>query len=314
VYDRYGPPEVQRIEEVDRPDPAHDELLVRVHATSVTRTDAGLRSAEIVISRFFTGIARPRHRILGMEFAGTVEVVGRSVTEFKAGDEVFGIVPAGAHAEFLVVRHDGGVAHKPANLTWIEAAGVCDGVSLARPCLEAAGLEEGQDLLVYGASGSVGTAGVQLGREIGARVTAVCSTRNIELVRSLGPEQVIDYTMEDFTTRRFRYDVVFDAVGQYSFRRSRPALKPHGIYVDTDLGYLFHLPLLVLATKLTGGQKAKIGLARFRKEDVLYLKDRLEAGTYRPVIDRTYPLDEIVEATRYVETGRKVGNVVLTLP
>lgn len=313
VYDRYGPPEVQHVEEVDRPEPADDELLVRVHSTSVTRTDAGLRSAEIVLSRFFTGVVRPRARILGMEFSGTVEAVGGAVTEFKPGDEVFGIVPGGAHAEFLTVRESGGVAHKPANLSWIEAAGVCDGVSLARPCLEAAGLQAGDQLLVYGASGSVGTASVQLARQVGAHVTAVCSTANVDLVRSLGPDAVIDRNQEDFATHRGRYDVIFDAVGQHSFRHSRPALKPHGTYVDTDLGYLFHLPLLVLATKLTGGQRAKIGLARFRKEDVMYLKELLEAGTYRPVIDRTYPLDEVVDATHYVESGRKIGNVVLTV-
>lgn len=313
VYDRYGPPEVQRLAKVDRPVPADDELLVRVHATSVTRTDAGLRSAEIVISRFVTGVVRPRQPILGMEFSGTVEQVGPAVRAFAVGDEVFGIVPAGAHAEFLTVREAGAVAHKPAALSWVEAAGVCDGVSLARPCLDAAGLKAGQEILVYGASGSVGTAGVQLARQIGARVTAVCSTRNLELVRSLGPDHVIDYTLEDFTTGGVRYDVVFDAVGQHSFRRARAALKPKGTYVDTDLGYLFHLPLLVLATRFTGGQRAKIGLARFTKEDVAYLKELLEAGLYRPVIDRTYPLAEVVEATHYVESGRKVGNVVITV-
>lgn len=313
VYDRYGPPEVQRVEEVDRPQPADDELLVRIHATSVTRTDAGLRSAEIVISRFFTGITRPRDRILGMEFSGSVEAVGAAVTAFKPGDEVFGIVASGAHADYLTVRESGAVAHKPADVSWVDAAGVCDGVSLARPCLEAAGLQTGDDLLVYGASGSVGTAAIQLARQIGASVTAVCSTRNVELVASLGPDEVIDYTQEDFAKRAARYDVIFDAVGQHSFRRSRHALKPRGTYVDTDLGYLFHLPLLVLATRLTGGQKAKIGLARFRKEDVLDLKELLEAGRYRAVIDRTYPLEEVVEATRYVESGRKVGNVVLVV-
>ena len=313
VYDRYGPPEVQRLEEVDRPVPADDELLVRVHATSVTRTDAGLRSAEIFISRLVTGVVRPKQPILGMEFSGTVEEVGSSVHAFVPGDEVFGIVPAGAHAEFLTVRESGAVAHKPAALSWVEAAGVCDGVSLARPCLDAAGLQAGQEILIYGASGSVGTAGVQLARQIGARVTAVCSTRNVEVVGSLGPAEVIDYTQQDFTTGGARYDVIFDAVGQHSFRRARPALKANGTYVDTELGYLFHLPLLVLATRLSGGQRAKIGLARLRRDDVLYLKELLEARTYRPVIDRTYPLEEVVEATRYVEAGRKVGNVVLTV-
>jgi NADPH:quinone reductase-like Zn-dependent oxidoreductase len=313
AHERYGPPEVQRLVEVDRPKPADDELLVRVHATSVTRTDAGLRSAEIFISRFVTGVTRPREHILGMEFSGTVEETGAAVSDVAPGDEVFGIVPSGAHAEFLTVRARGAVAPKPPNLSWVEAAGVCDGASLALPCLEAAGLQAGQEILIFGASGSVGTAGVQLARQIGARVTAVCSTRNVDLVRSLGPDEVIDYTQEDFTTRRGRYDVIFDAVGQQSFRRSRAALKAMGTYVDTDLGYLFHLPLLVLATRLTGGQRAKLGIARFRKEDVLYLKDLLETGTYRPVIDRTYPLEEVVEATRYVEAGRKVGNVVLTV-
>ena len=313
IHDRYGPPEVLRLGELDRPTPAADQLLVRIHATSVTRTDAGLRSAELVISRFVTGLVRPKHRVLGMEFAGTVEGVGDAVRDFAPGDEVFGIVPSGAHAEYLTVPASGAVAHKPANLTWIEAAGVCDGVSLARPCLETAELRAGHEVLIYGASGSVGTAGIQLAHEIGAKVTAVCSTRNVDLVGSLGPQEVIDYTREDFTQRRGRYDVIFDAVGQHSFRRARPALKAHGTYVDTDLGYLFHLPLLVLATRLTGGQRAKIGLARFRRQDVLDLKEMIEAGRYRAIIDRTYPLDEVVEATRYVETGRKVGNVVLTV-
>jgi NADPH:quinone reductase-like Zn-dependent oxidoreductase len=313
VHDRYGPPEVQHLAEVDRPVPAEDELLVRVHATSVTRTDAGLRSAELVISRFVTGILRPRDRILGMEFAGIVEETGAAVRDFAPGDEVFGIVPSGAHAELLTVPESGAVAHKPARLTWIEAAAVCDGVSLARPSLETAGLAAGQDVLIYGASGSVGTAAVQLARQLGARVTAVAGTRNLELVASLGAEEVIDYTAEDFTRRGPRYDVIFDAVGQHSFFRSRRALKPRGTYVDTDLGYLAQVPMLAVATRLSGRQRVKLGLARFRKDDVLFLKDLLETGAYRPVVDRTYPLDDVVEATRYVETGRKVGNVVLTV-
>lgn len=313
VHDRYGPPEVQYLAEVERPSPADDELLVRVHATSVTRTDAGLRSAELVISRFVTGIVRPRDRILGMEFSGVVEETGANVRGFAPGHEVFGIVPSGAHAEYLTVRENGAVARKPAALSWSEAAAVCDGVSLARPCLDAANLRSGQEILVYGASGSVGTAGVQLAREIGARVTAVVSTRNLDLAHSLGAADVIDYTAEDFTTRGRRYDVIFDAVGQHSFFRSRPALKPHGTYVDTDLGFLVQVPMLALATRLTGGQSVKLGLARFRRDDVLYLKGLLESGAYRPIVDRTYALDEVVEATRYVETGRKVGNVVLTV-
>jgi NADPH:quinone reductase-like Zn-dependent oxidoreductase len=179
--------------------------------------------------------------------------------------------------------------------------------------LEAGGLAAGQRVLVYGASGSVGTAAVQLARQVGARVTAVVSTRNLDLARTLGADDVIDRTVEDFAQRGPRYDVIFDAVGQHSFFRARPALKPRGTYVDTDLGFLAQVPMLALATRLSGGQRVRLGLARFRKEDVLYLKGLLETGAYRPIVDRTYPLDQVVEATRYVETGRKVGNVVVTV-
>lgn len=313
VFDRYGPPEVQYLEQVPRPVPAKDQVLVRIHATSVTRTDAGLRSAEIWISRFFTGLLRPKERILSMEFAGVVEAVGTSVTSFKVGDEVFGIRGFGAHAEYVTVREAGAIALKPAAMSFDEAAAVCDGVSLALPSLEAAGVGKGTRLLVYGASGSVGTAAVQLAKHLGAHITAVAGTKNLELVRSLGADEVLDYTREDFTKSGAQYDAIFDAVGKHSFRRSRRALKPGGVYVDTDLGYLCHLPLLVLLTKFAGSRRARIGFARFRKDDVLLLKGLIEAGEYRAVIDRTYPLQDVVEATRYVETGEKTGNVVLTV-
>jgi NADPH:quinone reductase-like Zn-dependent oxidoreductase len=313
VFDRYGPPEVQRLERVPRPVPADDQVLVRIHATSVTRTDCGLRSAEYWISRFVTGLRRPKHRILGMEFSGVVEAVGASVTSFAIGDAVFGIRGSGAHAEYVAVREAGAIALKPAAMSFEEAAGVCDGVSLALPSLEAARVGNGTRLLVYGASGSVGTAAVQLARHLGAHVTAVAGTKNLELVRSLGADEVLDYTREDFTSAGARYDAIFDAVGKHSFRRSRRALKAGGVYVDTDLGYLWHLPLLVVLTRWVGSRRARIGLARLRKEDVLLLKGLIEAGEYRAVIDRTYPLEEVVEATRYVETGEKTGNVVLTV-
>jgi NADPH:quinone reductase-like Zn-dependent oxidoreductase len=313
VHDQYGPPEVLRLEDVERPLPADDELLVRVHATTVTRTDTGLRSAEYFFSRLVTGIRAPKRRILGLEFAGEVEDVGPGVTEFSVGDHVFGVTGAGAHAEFLTVKERAAVAHKPAGIGFDEAAAVCDGASLALACLRAAGLQRGQRLLVYGASGSVGTAGVQLGRHFGAEVTAVCDTKNVELVRSLGADRVVDYTQEDFTKNGERYDVVFDAVGKHSFRRSRRSLEPGGTYVSTDLGFLWHVPLLVLLTRRLGDKRVKLGITRFRKEDVVLLKELLEAGEYRVVIDRRYPVEKVVEATRYVETGQKTGNVVLTL-
>jgi NADPH:quinone reductase-like Zn-dependent oxidoreductase len=311
VHDRYGPPEVLRLEDVERPVPAEDELLVRVHATTVTRTDTGLRSAEYFISRFVTGVRRPKRRILGLEFAGEIEEVGAAVTGFAVGDHVFGVKGAGAHAELLTVKESAAVAHKPAGIGFDEAAAVCDGASLALACLRAAGLQRGQRLLVYGASGSVGTAGVQLGRHFGADVTAVCDTRNLELVRSLGADRVLDYTREDFTKNGETYDVVFDAVGKHSFRRSRRSLMPGGTYVSTDLGFLWHVPLLVLLTRRLGDKRVKLGITRYSKDDVLLLKELLEAGEYRAVIDRRYPLEDVLEATRYVETGQKTGNVVL---
>ena len=240
VYDRYGPPEVLRLKEVERPVPQDEEVLVRVHATTVTRTDCGLRSAEFFISRFYTGIRRPKQRVPGIEFAGVVDAAGAAVTEFQVGDEVFG-VRSGAHAEYVCVREQGALAAKPAGMTFEEAAAVCDGAALALSCLRKAGLGQGQSVVVYGASGSVGTAEVQLAKHFGAHVTAVCDTKNVELVRSLGADEVIDYLQQDFTKNGETYDVVFDAVGKHSFRRSRRSLKPGGRFVDTDLGFMWHV-------------------------------------------------------------------------
>jgi NADPH:quinone reductase-like Zn-dependent oxidoreductase len=313
IYDRYGPPEVLRLEEVERPEPFDRQVLVRVHATTVNRTDCGLRSADLPITRFVTGLRRPKNRILGMEFAGEVEKVGNGVTEFKAGDQVFGVKGSGAHAEFLCVREAGPLAHKPANMSFEEAAAVCDGASLALACLRQADVSDGRSVLIYGASGSVGTAAVQLAKHFGAHVTAVCSTKHVELVRSLGADEVIDYTKEDFTKNGKTYDVIFDAVGKHSFRRSGRSLKPRGTFLETDLGYGFHVPLLILLTKWIGSKKVKVGITRYSKEDVLFLKELIEAGKYRAVIDRRYPLEDVVEATKYVETGQKTGNVVLTI-
>jgi NADPH:quinone reductase-like Zn-dependent oxidoreductase len=314
VFDRYGPPEILRLEDVERPIPEDDEVLVRIHATSVTRTDTGLRSAEFFVSRFVTGLRRPRRKILGMELAGVVEAVGPAVTEFAVGDEVFGVKGDGAHAEFTCMRESAALAHKPAGMTFEEAAAVCDGAALALACLRKAELREGQRIVVYGASGSVGTAGVQLAKHhLGADVTAVCNTKNLELTGSLGADRVIDYTQEDFTRNGETYDVVFDAVGKHSFRRSRRSLSPGGVYVSTDPGFLWHVPALALLTRFGGGRKARMGITRYSKQDVLLLKELIEAGKYRAVIDRTYPLEDVVEASRYVETGQKTGNVILTV-
>jgi NADPH:quinone reductase-like Zn-dependent oxidoreductase len=313
VHDRYGPPEVQRLAEVERPVPEEDEILVRIHATTVNRTDCGLRAARPFFIRYFTGLRRPKRKIIGMELAGKVEAVGAAVKEFEVGDDVFAVKSTGAHADFVCVRESAPVAHKPAGMTFEEAAAVLDGACSALSCLRQADLRQGQRIVVYGASGSIGTAAVQLARHIGAHVTAVCNTKNVELVRSLGADEVVDYLEEDFTQNGQTYDLVFDAVGKHSFRRCRGSLGPGGMYMTTDGGFMWHAPVLALATKWIGDKKVKLGIARYKKEDVLFLKELIEAGQYRAVIDRRYTLEDVVEATRYVETQQKTGNVVLTL-
>lgn len=311
LYERYGPPEVLHLAEVERPVPADDEVLVKVHATTVNRTDAGLRSGTPWISKFFTGLRRPRNQILGMEMAGVVEAVGKDVTEFKVGDAVFGGNGRGAHAEFVAIKESAPIAHKPVSMSFEEAASVFDGLSLALVCLEKGAPLEGKSILVYGASGSVGTSAVQLAKHFGADVTAVVATKHLDLAKSLGADAVIDYTTDDFTRDGRRYDLIFDSVGKHSFRRSRRSLKPGATFVETDLGFMWHVPFLLLLTRWIGSRKLKMGIARYAKADLLLLKQLIEAGEYRAVIDRTYPLEDVIEATRYVETGQKVGNVVL---
>jgi NADPH:quinone reductase-like Zn-dependent oxidoreductase len=312
VHDRYGPPEVLRVAEVERPVPKEDEVLVRVHASTVTRSDAmRVRSAEYRFARVFTGIRRPRRTTLGTEFAGRIEAVGAAVTAFAVGDEMFG-VKGGANAEYVTVRESDVIAQKPARLTYEEAAAVPDGSLLALTCLQPASPLQGKNVLVYGAAGSIGTAAVQLlANHFAAEVTGVCDTKDVGLVRSLGARDVLDRFREDFTKTGARYDVIFDAVGKQSFRRCRGALEPGGIYVTVDLGFMYHVPILALVTRFVGSKRAKVGIGRYRKDDLLLIRNLVEQGKYRPVIDRTYALDEVVEAARYVESGQKSGNVVL---
>jgi len=320
VYDRYGPPEVLRLEDVSQPVPKEDEVLIKIHATTVTRSDCGIRGANAssglfvsFLSRLYSGVRRPKRRILGAELAGEVAAVGAAVSEFAVGDRVFGTSAGrfGAHAEFICIRESAALAHKPAAMTFEQAAAVCDGAMLALGCLRQADLRKGRRILVYGASGSIGTAGVQLAKYFGADVTAVCGTKNAELVRSLGADGVIDYTQEDFAKNGETYDVIFDAVGKLSFGRCRNSLKPSGMYLPTDgIRNLILVPL----TSLVGDKKVRFAIPpRFTKKDALFLKELIEAGKYRAVIDRTYPIESVIEATRYVETERKIGNVVLTV-
>ena len=313
ICDRYGPPDVLRVIDVERPVHGPDEVLIRIRATTVNRSDCHYREGTPPFARLFTGLIRPRHRILGSELAGDVEAVGPAVTEFTPGDAVFGVKPwkFGAHAEYICMRESAALAHRPAGVSYEEAAAVCDGVILALMGLRRADIRKGRSILVYGASGSIGTAAVQLSRYYDADVTAVCSTKNLELVKDLGADRVIDYTREDFTTNGHTYDVIFDAVGKHSFGRCRDSLNPGGIYLATD--QLYNL-VLALWTSRVGDKKVVFPIPpRYTKQDVVFLRGLMEAGQYRAVIDRHYPLADVVEACRYVETEQKTGNVVLTV-
>jgi NADPH:quinone reductase-like Zn-dependent oxidoreductase len=309
LHERYGPPDVLRVADVERPVPQDDEVLVRVRSSSVTRSDCGVRNNEYWFARVFTGLIRPKRPIAGMEFAGIVEATGSGVTRFAAGDEVFGI-KGGSNADYVCVKESGVIAHKPPQLTFEEAGAIADGGLSAFTMLPALGELDGRHVVVYGASGSIGSACVQVAKNAGARVTAVTETRHVDLVRSLGADEVVDYLQEDWT-RRGPFDGVLDAVGKSSFRKARRALNPGAAYVSADLGYLWHLPLVVLATKWLGSRKARIGIARYRQSDLLRLAALIGSDRYRPVIDRAYELDDVVEAARYVESRRKAGNVAL---
>ena len=313
VQDRYGPPSVLRIEDITKPVPGDDEVLIRVRASTVSQTDTHLRGAHPFIWRFLFGLRRPRIRTLGVEFAGEVEAIGSAVTEFKVGDRVFGGPRGfGAHAEYICLGPRAPITQMPAGLTFEEAAAVPDGTSEALGALRTAGIQEGQRLVIYGASGSLGTAAVQIAKHFGAHVTAVCNTKNVEIVRSLGADEVIDYTHEDFTKNGQQYDAVIDAVGKYAFFWGRRALKPGGVYVETDLGpHKLHTILNFVWTRWFGSRKLRFAGGWRNKPDLLIAKGLIEAGEYRPVIDRRYPLEQAAEAHAYVESWQKTGNVVL---
>ena len=320
VYDRYGPPDVQRLEDVEEPVPQENEVLVRIRATTVNRVDCHTREANrssglavSLLSRMVSGLRRPRQRILGSEFAGEVEFAGAAVTEFAVGDRVFGLTGLrfGTHAEYTCIREDGLIAHIPDGLGFEQAAPVCDGALGALWSLRLSGIGQGQRILVYGASGSIGTAGVQLARYFGAEVTGVTNTRNLDLVRSIGADPVIDYTKEDFTKNGQTYHVIFDAVGKHSFKGCRGSLKRGGSYLATD--GLRNLVLALWTPRFVDKKVIFKIPPRYTKQDVLFLKGLLEHGKYRAVIDRSYPLEDVIEATRYVETQQKTGNVVLTV-
>jgi NADPH:quinone reductase-like Zn-dependent oxidoreductase len=315
VRTSYGPPDVVRIAEVPKPTAKDNQVLVKVHATTVNRTDCGFRAGRPFFVRALTGLPRPRVTVLGTEFAGTVEAVGAEVTSFAVGDRVFGFkgLPFGAHAEFMAIPEDGFLATMPAQLSFEEAAPSTEGSHYALALIRKAKVARGQDALVYGATGAIGSAAVQLLKQFRAKVTAVCDTEHVGLVKGLGADRVIDYTAQDFTRDTQRYDVVLDAVGKSSFLRCRRLLKPGGVYLSSEFGPLAQNLVVALITPLGGGKKAMLNLGRDDPRMASYFREVLESGAFRPLIDRRYRLDEIVEAYRYVETGQKIGNVVVSL-
>lgn len=316
ICPRYGPPEVLRIEEVETPIPADDEILVRVRSTTVTAGDYRVRGLNVptgfgAITRLAMGFTGPRNPILGMELAGEVVAVGPEVSAFRVGDDVMALAGAGAHAEYIALPQDGAVVRKPATLSHDEAAALPFGGHTALYFLRRAGIRPGQRVLVYGASGNVGTAAVQLAKHYGAEVTGVCSGRNVELVRSLGADAVIDYTAEDPTSRGEEYDIIMEIVGKTSFSRWKGSLRRGGRYIMVTAGVPGYLRLPWNA--LFGSRKIIAGVARGTREDLQLLQQLAEKGELVPVIDRRYPLERIVDAHRYAEQGHKTGSVVITL-
>ena len=319
VYTRYGPPDVLEVKDVARPVPADNEVLVRIHAATVCAADWRMRKADPFIVRFMNGLWSPKIHILGMEFAGEVESVGKAVSRFRERDQVFGATgfKFGAHAEYACVSEDALLAAKPTNMTFEEAAAVLFGGVTALHFLRQARIQAGQKVLIYGASGSVGIFAVQLAKHFGAHVTGVCSSANLGLVKSLGADEVIDYTREDFSAAGPVYDIVFDAVGKSGFSRGLKSLKRGGCYVmiAPSGGMLSVLGDILrgIWVSITGAARVVGGMTRTAAGDLSFLKELIEAGKLRTVIDRRYSLGEIAEAHRHAEAGHKKGHVVVLM-
>ncbi|MFC1927378.1 NAD(P)-dependent alcohol dehydrogenase [Chloroflexota bacterium] len=319
VYTKYGQPDVLQLKEISKPIPDDDEVLIKIYATTVNRTDCATVRAIPFFARVFTGLFGPKKQIPGTEFAGVIEAVGKDVASFRVGDRVFGFDDqgSGSHAQYMTIREDKGLTTMPADVTFEQAAASTEGAHYAYNFIKKVNLKAGQKVLVNGASGAIGSAAVQLLKYFGLKVTAVCSTRNIELVKSLGADRVVDYTEEDFTKNEERYSYVFDCVGKSSFAKCKRLLEPGGVYISSDLGYLaqnIFLPVVTPIIKpLIGNKKTIFPIPTDIIGSILLIKGLIEEGKFKAVIDREYPLEQIVEAYRYVETGQKTGNVVVSV-
>lgn len=316
VYTRFGSPDVLQLQSVEKPVPGAGEVVIKIYATTVTTADTMMRRGNTFLSRLVLGLRKPakRFRTLGIELAGEIAAVGEKVTRFKVGDPVFGFggFRPGAYAQYMRLPETASLGAKPATMTYEEAAAVVDGASTAYFFLkEKANIRRGQRVLINGASGSIGTFAVQLAKHFGAHVTGVCSTKNVELVRSLGADEVIDYTQEDFTLRADAYDIIFDTVGKSSFSRCKRALKANGVYLITVGGMSWFIRTLWTSRK--PGKRAIFAMSVEKNASLKFIRELVDAGELRAVIDRRYPLEQIADAHRYVETGRKTGNVVITV-
>jgi len=316
ICTEYGSPDVMQLKEIEKPTPRENEVLIRIYATTVTSADVRIRKSDPFPVRFFYGFKRPKkNTILGSELAGEIEAIGKNVERFKEGDQVFAGTGTslGSNAEYICLPEAAAVAIKPINMTYEEAAAIPFGTTTSLHFLRDKGnIQSGQKILIYGASGALGTAAVQLAKSFGTEVTGVCSTANLELVKSLGADKVIDYTKEDFSKSGKTYDIVFDTIGKSPFSGCLRSLKQHGIYLRAVDINLFPI-LRGLWTSMTSNKKVIGGIVIERKEDLIFLKELIEAGKMKSVIDRRYPLEQTAEAHRYVEQGHKRGNVVITV-
>jgi NADPH:quinone reductase-like Zn-dependent oxidoreductase len=315
ICTKYGQPEVLQLSEVDKPSPKDNEVLIKIHATTVSSADVLMRKSESFMSRLILGFSKPRkkYRIMGLELAGEIESVGKDATRFKPGDHVFGFTGfnPGTYAEYICMKEKGSLSLKPSNVSYEEAVSVVDGASTALFFLkEKAKIQKGQKVLIIGASGGIGSYAVQLASVFEAEVTGICSTSNLEVVRSLGADIVIDYTKEDFIKSGEKYDVIFDTAGKSSFKHCKSSLTENGLYLVTT-GAMIKNYLLTFWTNLFSSKKFIFAMSVEKNEALSFLKKLIEEGRLKPIIDRTYQLEQIVEAHKYVESGQKKGNVVI---
>ncbi len=312
---QYGDPSVISIKEVEKPAPKDNEVLVKVHATTVNRTDVGVLTGAPFVFRFFTGLPKPRYQITGTDFAGQIENIGKNVQNFKVGDRVWGFLDHGlpSHAEYMCLAADGNMLLMPNNWDYTQIVACTEGAHYARNFINKVDLKAGQKAVVYGATGGIGSALVQILKHFGVYVTAVCGTPHVDLVKSLGADKVYDYLTEDFTSDVERYDYVFDAVGKSSFGICKKLLLPKGIYISSELGPHNENLYLPLTTLFSNGQKVIFPMPTDIKASLNFMQDLIELGHFKPVIDRVYPLDDIAEAFRYVMTEQKIGNVVIKI-